>query len=176
MGGWLGTPLEEILPVSMQVRDPRRFPPLAMAVVIDKSGSMSAEESGIPKIRLAAEAATRVAETLNDADTLAVVAYDDRPADTIGPVAMVQRDEVMDQLLRLQAGGGGIYMRESLAYAADLLREVPEAEAQQRHILMLADGSDAEQQEGTLDLAAELRAEGMTISVVSLESARTCLS
>jgi hypothetical protein len=33
---------------------------------------------------------------------------------------------------------------------------------------MLADGSDAEQQEGTLDLAAELRAEGMTISVVSI--------
>ena len=170
MGGWLGTSLESALPVTMQVRDPRRFPPLAMVVVIDKSGSMGAEEQGISKIRLAAEAASRVAETLNDADTLAVVAFDDRPADTIGPVLMTERDDVIAQLLRLQAGGGGIYVRESLDYAVDLLRDVAVAPGLKRHILLLADGSDAEHQDGVLRTALELQEEGVTISVVAIGS------
>lgn len=170
VGGWLGTPLEEALPVTMQVRDPERFPPLAMAVVIDKSGSMGVEEGGLPKIRLAAEAAARVAEALNDADTLAVIAYDDRPATTLGPVTLDQRDELLVRLRRLQAGGGGIYVRESLAYAADLLRSAVTAPQQQRHILLLADGSDAEHQEGVIPQVTALRAEGFTVSVVSIGS------
>lgn len=168
VGGWLGTPLEEALPVQMQVQDPTRFPPMVMAVVIDKSGSMGVQEGGITKIRLAAEAAIRVAETLNDADTLAVVAYDDRPADTIGPAPMTERDLLTAQLRRLQVGGGGIYVRESLAYAADLLRGVTLAPGQQRHILLLADGADAEHQENVPALVQGLVEEGMTLSVVSI--------
>ncbi len=168
VGGWLGTPLEEALPVQMQVQDPTRFPPLLMAVVIDKSGSMGVAEGGVTKIRLAAEAAIRVAETLNDADTLAVVAYDDRPADTIGPAPLTERDRVTAQLRRLQVGGGGIYVRESLDYAAGLLRGVTPAPGQQRHILLLADGADAEHQEGVPALVQGLVEAGMTVSVVSI--------
>jgi uncharacterized membrane protein len=173
VGGWLGTPLEETLPVEMRVQDPRRFPPLAMAVVIDKSGSMSAPEAGSggrSKMQLAAEAAVRVAETLNDADILAVVAFDDRPADTLGPISMAEREELIAQVLRLQAGGGGIYVRESLAYASQLLAEVELVPGQQRHILLLADGSDAEHQEGALALAQEVRKDGVTLSVVAIGS------
>ncbi len=168
VGGWLGTPLEEALPVHMQVQDPRRFPPLVMAVVIDKSGSMGMQEAGVLKIRLAAEAAIRVAESLNDTDTLAVVAYDDRPADTFGPTTMDQRDALIAQLRRLQPGGGGIYVRESLLYAADLLRNVEATPETQRHILLLADGSDAEHQEQVPTLVQKLVDEGMTVSVVSI--------
>lgn len=173
VGGWLETPLEETLPVRMLVQDPRRFPPLAMAVVIDKSGSMSAAEggpgsTGIPKIRLAAEAAARVAEALNDTDTLAVIAYDDRAAVTLGPVPMSQRESLITAVLRLQAGGGGIYVRESLDHAASLLRQVEQAPGQQRHLLLLADGSDAEHQEGVISQVASLRAEGITVSVVAI--------
>jgi uncharacterized membrane protein len=168
VGGWLGTPLEEALPVQMQVQDPTRFPPLAMAVVIDKSGSMGAQEAGTTKIRLAAEAAIRVAETLNDADILAVVAFDDRPADTIGPAPMTERDVLIAQLRRLQAGGGGIYVRESLTYAAGLLRNVALSPGQQRHILLLADGADAEHQENVPALVQALAEEGMTVSVVAI--------
>ena len=176
VGGWSNTALETALPVSMQVQDPRRFPPLAMVIVIDKSGSMAAPDTapGLPgagssKIRLAGEAAARVAETLNDDDALAVVAYDDRPADTFGPVMGYDRSLLIERLQRLQAGGGGIYVRDSLMYAGRLLREDFEAApGQQRHILLVADGSDAEQQEGVLPLVASLRAEGVTVSVIAV--------
>lgn len=168
VGGWLGTPLEDALPVEMRVQDPRRFPPLAMVVVIDKSGSMAAPEAGTPKIRLAAEAAIRVAETLNDADTLAIVAFDDRPADTFGPVTMQARDALIARLRRLQAGGGGIYVRESLAYATGLLDAADLGPETQRHILLLADGADAEHQEQVVSLVADYVAGGTTVSVVAI--------
>lgn len=177
VGGWLGTALEAALPVTMQVQDPRRFPPLAMVIVIDKSGSMAAPDTapgaatgvGVSKIRLAAEAAARVAEVLNDDDALAVVAYDDRPADTFGPVLGRDREILIERLLRLQAGGGGIYVRDSLAYAGQLLREdFDAAPGQQRHILLVADGSDAEQQEGVPAQLEALRAQGVTVSVIAV--------
>ncbi|MBN1877826.1 MAG: VWA domain-containing protein, partial [Anaerolineae bacterium] len=170
VGGWLGTPLETALPLEMRVQDPRRFPPLAMVIVIDKSGSMSAEEAGVSKIRLAAEAAIRVAESLNDTDTLAVVAFDDRPADTLGPVQMTERDTLITRLRRLQAGGGGIYVYESMNYAAELLDGVGGGADIQRHILLLADGSDAEHQPGVMELVAGLVNENVTASVVAIGS------
>ncbi len=171
VGGWSATALEAALPVSTQVQDPRRFPPLAMVIVIDKSGSMGASDAGggTPKIRLAAEAAARVAEALNDNDALAVVAYDDRPADTLGPVAGSERQLLVGRLSQLQAGGGGIYVRDSLAYARQLLAESFEPlSEQQRHVLLVADGSDAEQQAGALAQVAALRAQGATVSVIAI--------
>lgn len=169
VGGWLGTPLETVLPVEMRLQDPQRFPPLAMIVIIDKSGSMGATEGGVTKIRLAAEAAIRVAETLNDSDILAVVAYDDRPADTLGPVMLTERDSLIAQLRRLQVGGGGIYVRESMNYAIGLFAQMTVQPGMQRHILMLADGSDAERQEGVLELTRRLVEEQrITTSVVAI--------
>ncbi|MBN1259699.1 MAG: VWA domain-containing protein [Anaerolineae bacterium] len=172
VGGWLGTPLEEVLPVEMRVQDPRRFPPMTMILVIDTSGSMAepdAGSGGTPKVRLAAEAAARVAESLNDTDTMAVVAYEDRPADVVGPVSLAERDALVDRLMLLQAGGGGIYVRDSLAFAAQLF-ESDASVAELRHIVLLADSSDAEQQGGALELAASLRDAGITLSVVAIGS------
>jgi uncharacterized membrane protein len=168
VGGWLGTPLETALPVEMRVQDPERFPPLMMIIVIDKSGSMAAQESGVPKIRLAAEAAIRVAETLNDTDVLGVVAFGAQPGDTLGPASMTQRDALIAPLRRLQAGGGGIYVHDSLAYARELLRQSEAGPGLQRHILLLADGADAEQQDQVLPMVAEMLDEGVTVSAVAI--------
>jgi hypothetical protein len=60
VGGWYNTPLEDALPVEMTIEDQERFPPMAIVVVIDKSGSMAAQEGGVQKIRLAGEAAHRL--------------------------------------------------------------------------------------------------------------------
>jgi len=166
VGGWYQTPLEETLPVEMTIDDPQRFPPMSIVVIIDKSGSMGVIEGGVEKIRLAGEAAARVAELINDADEITVIAYDDRPADVIGPLAGSQREEVIDRVIRLQAGGGGIYVRESLQYALSILADDPHTV---RHIILLADGSDSEHQEGVAALVeSEIAAQNITLSTVAI--------
>lgn len=166
VGGWYNTPLEETLPVDMTIRDQRRFPPMSIVVVIDKSGSMAAQEGGVQKIRLAGEAAARVAELITDLDEITVIAFDDRPVDVIGPLPGSDRDEVIDQVVRLQAGGGGIYVRESLQEA---LRYLGDSERTLRHIILLADGSDAEHQQGVPALVEdEIAAQDITLSTVAI--------
>jgi uncharacterized membrane protein len=161
VGGWYETPLEETLPVEMTIHDPERFPPMSIVVIIDKSGSMAVTENGVQKIRLAGEAAARVAELINDMDEITVIAFDDRPADVIGPLSGSQREDVIDQVIRLQAGGGGIYVRESLEYALDVLADSSQSV---RHIILLSDGSDSEHQEGVAELVEE-RIAGMNITL-----------
>ncbi len=166
VGGWYSTPLEETLPVDMTIHDTERFPPMAIVVVIDKSGSMSAQEGGVQKIRLAGEAAARVAELITDLDEITVIAFDDRPADVIGPLPGSQRDEVIDSVIRLQAGGGGIYVRESLQAALGYLED---SDKTVRHIILLADGSDSEHQEGVRELVEErIAGQGITLSSVAI--------
>ena len=166
VGGWYDTPLEETLPVEMTIRDPQRFPPTSIVVVIDKSGSMAAREDGVLKIRLAGEAAARVAELITDFDEITVIAFDDRPADVIGPLPGSQREDVIDRVIRLQAGGGGIYVRESLQEA---LRYLAGSDRAVRHIILLADGSDAEHQQGVQELVREeIAAQNVTLSTVAI--------
>jgi uncharacterized membrane protein len=166
VGGWYDTPLEETLPVEMTIHDQERFPPMAIVIVIDKSGSMAATEGGVQKIRLAGEAAARVAELITDLDEITVIAFDDRPVDVIGPTLGSQREAVIERVTRLQAGGGGIYVRESLEAALEYLAE---SEQQLRHVILLADGSDAEHQQGVPTLVEErMAAQGVTLSTVAI--------
>ncbi|MCX7682061.1 MAG: VWA domain-containing protein, partial [Anaerolineae bacterium] len=166
VGGWYNTPLEEALPVAMTIVDPQRFPPMSLVVVIDTSGSMAIEEDGVQKIRLAGEAAARVAELIHDADEITVIAFDTTPADIIGPLPGSRRAEVMSKVIRLQAGGGGIYVRESLQTALEYLSD---SAHRVRHLILLADGADAEHQEGVRELVREhIAAQKITLSVVAI--------
>ncbi|MDY6877227.1 MAG: VWA domain-containing protein [Chloroflexota bacterium] len=166
VGGWYNTPLEQTLPVEMTLHDPERFPPMSIVVVIDKSGSMTAQEGGVQKIRLAGEAAARVAELITDLDDITIIAFDDRPVDVIGPLPGSQREEVVAQVTRLQAGGGGIYVRESLQEALGYLADSAKAV---RHIILLADGSDAEHQQGVRELVEEqIAGQNITLSAVAI--------
>jgi uncharacterized membrane protein len=166
VGGWYNTPLEATLPVRMTIRDPERFPPMSIVVIIDKSGSMAAQEGGVQKIRLAGEAAARVAELINDLDEMTIIAFDDRPADIIGPLPGSRRDELADRAISLQAGGGGIYVRESLQTA---LAQLADSESPVKHIILLADGSDSEHQSGVAQLVEEeIAGQRITLSTVAI--------
>ena len=165
VGGYYKTPLEETLPVQMQVKDPRRFPSVAMVVVMDKSGSMGAVENGVIKRRLAAQAAARVAELMNDQDELTVIGFDTQPVDIIGPFLGKDKSTSIPKILRMGPGGGGIYVFESLAEARKILSKT---DKQNKFVILLADGSDSERQEGSRELVAQMRAEGIQLTVVSI--------
>lgn len=165
MGGYFRTPLEETLPVDMQIKDQERFPAVSIVIVIDRSGSMGVREGSLTKIQLAGEAAVRVVELLNDGDEITVIPVDTRPFNPVGPMPAAQRAEAIDLIRQMTAGGGGIYMRTGLQAAAEAL-----AQSQQpiKHVIVLADGADAEEKQGVPELLAALTDEGVTITQVAI--------
>lgn len=165
MGGYFGTPLEETLPVNMQIDDQERFPAVSLVLVIDRSGSMAATEGGVTKIQLAAEGAIRALELLNDFDDMTIIPVDEAPDAIIGPVTSANREEAIEQMRRMGAGGGGIFVRTGLEAAAKALAA---SDNEVRHIIVLADGADSEQKEGVPELIEQLTAEGVTVSMVSI--------
>jgi hypothetical protein len=89
LGGYRGSPVEEALPVRMKERA-REEPRNAVALVIDKSGSMREER----RILFAREAALQLVEHLKDRDRIAVIAFDREPF-TIVPLSDV--GEIRDE-------------------------------------------------------------------------------
>jgi Mg-chelatase subunit ChlD len=170
VGGYFDTPLEEILPVEMTIRDPQRVPPVAIAFAIDKSGSMdmaSRASGGVRKVDLAKEAVLRSLELLQPRDQVGVVAFDDAaqwvyPA--LGP-ALAGLDDlaaVQERVGTIRAGGGtDIYAGLGAAVAA-----MERSDAAVKHVILLTDGGAS--QERLADLVARLRAAGGTLSTVGV--------
>ena len=165
MGGYFRTPLEAALPVNMQIEDEERFPSVSIVIVIDRSGSMGASEGGLTKIQLAAEGAVRVVELLNDFDEITVIPVDTQPTGQVGPFPASERAESIRRIREIGAGGGGIYVFTGMEAAADALAQ---SDNQVKHIIVLADGSDAEEKNGVPELIDDLTGEGVTISMVSI--------
>ena len=165
MGGYFRTPLEETLPVEMQITDQDRFPSVSIVIVIDRSGSMSAPEGGLTKIQLADEAAVRVVQLLNDFDEITVVPVDTRPDTVIGPASAADKEPIIEEIRQIGAGGGGINVRTGLEAAAEALAQ---SQNQVKHVIVLADGNDSNEQEGVPQLIEALVGEGTTVSMVAI--------
>lgn len=166
-GGYLGTPIERVLPVSLELRQERRILSASIVVALDRSGSMGAVvASGDTKMRLAGEAAAQVYEMMTPIDHYGAVAIDTF-ASIVAPLKRVQDSlEVPLALRRIVPGGGGIYVFEALSAAARMLAEDDSPGA--RHIVLFADAADAEAPGDYINLLGALRAAGTTVSVVAL--------
>jgi uncharacterized membrane protein len=168
IGGYTGTPIEEALPVEMQLRNREKYPPVSVAIVFDISGSMSEVVGGKQKVAIAAEGAARVVQLLRDFDEITVIPFDTASQNAYGPVPGSERDTAQREIIaRGVAGGGGINIHDSLESAGTALRN---REAPIRHIIILADGSDSEQQEGSIPLAQRYLRDGITTSTISIGS------
>jgi hypothetical protein len=163
-GGYFDTPIEEALPVSMDVRKFHSFPSVGIVLVVDDSGSMAMPEGGTTKMELANRAAATVVRLLTDQDEVGVIAAG---SDCRAVVPMWRVGEKKEQILRaiaaFQPGGGGIYVRPGMEAGAKLLQM---SRARLKHMIVLADGDDCDDQEGAIPLAAQLRQAGITVTVV----------
>lgn len=169
-GGYFQSPLDPLLPVSMELRQEHRKLAVAMAIVLDRSGSMAAGAGpGITKMDLANEGAARAIELLGASDAVAVFAVDSEPH-TVVPLSKVGGDagKMIGMVRRIQSTGGGIYVYNGLVAAWN---ELKKSAAGQRHVVLFADAADAEQPDAYRELLAEMTAQGATVSVIGLGTA-----
>jgi Ca-activated chloride channel family protein len=164
-GGYARTPIEEVSPVSFDLKQEKRRASLAEVIAIDISGSMAATVGGKTKLELANEAAARSAELLGAGDQLGVEHVDTDVFWSV-PLAPVTDKKAIDKAIRaVGPGGGGIYVDISLraAYA-----ELAKSKVNLKHVLLFADGDDADQIVGQATVAANALKGGITTSVVAL--------
>ena len=171
-GGYFRSPLERILPVSMELKKEHRKFSLAMVIVMDRSGSMAASAGGgKTKMDLANIGAVQVLDLLTDNDEIGVLAVDSTPHEVIplAPVA-VNRGE-REQILRVQSMGGGIFVYAGLKEATRMLLK---AKAQTRHIILFADAADSEKPGEYVELLARCEKANITCSVIGLGTEDDC--
>jgi Ca-activated chloride channel family protein len=165
-GGYFQTPLEEILPVEMQIRDQQRLPQLTIAYVIDRSGSMSiAGPSGVANLELAKEAIVRSIDFLQPTDRAGVISFD-TDGYWIAEVQPVQDRIALQNLVATLSSGGGTDILAGMRLAAEALQDDPSA---RKHIILLTDGGA--NPEGLVELSQQLNEEsGVTTSVIAIGS------
>ena len=167
-GGYFRSPLDPILPVSMELRQEHRKLTLAIVVALDRSGSMMAPVgAGKTKMDLANLASAQVLDMLSAMDEFGVVAVDSA-AHVITPLAkLTNKPAVRERILRIQSMGGGIFVYTALSTAAKMI--LP-AKAGTRHIILFADAADSEEPGQYRELLEKCREANITVSVIGLGS------
>ena len=181
VGGYFRTPIETMLPVRTDHDDRQETPTVAMYIVLDSSGSMSAPIAGQTKIALADQGAVLAMDVLGGKDLFGLTAVDTQVHTVVplSPAAGV-RGAAEPKIEAITAGGGGIYIFTGLA---DAFRVMRGANAKIKHVLLFSDSDDAEEKTAgemrdgaapgggsSLDLASAMLAEKITVSVVGLGS------
>ena len=161
-GGYYDTPVERLLPVTMDVETEVRIPSLAVTFVIDKSGSMSSQAQGEEKLSLAKVAALSAIEVLNPLDRVAVLSFDAGYEWSVPATEAGNRHTIAETLRVLGAGGStDLYRALEAAY-----RGTREQNAKLRHLIVLSDGLSRAESDYTA-LARRIHADGITISTVA---------
>jgi Mg-chelatase subunit ChlD len=168
-GGYFKSPLDRILPVSMEMRREHRKLSLAIVVTLDRSGSMAAPAgAGRTKMDLANIGTVQVLDLLAPTDELGVIAVDSSPH-VIVPIDTVEHNQGMRaSILGIHSMGGGIFIYEALSAAARMLLD---ARAETRHIILFADAADSEAPGRYAELLEQCREANITVSVVGLGTA-----
>lgn len=164
-GGYYGTPVADMLPVDMNIRQRKSFPSASIFIMVDASGSMGMIEDGVQKIRLAAKAAEQTVSQMSAMDRVGVAGSTDG-IELVAPMQLLtDKGAVIQQIEKLSTGGGGIYIRPSMLKGEEVLKA---ERSKVRHFILIADGDDSEDQSTAIDTAKRMRALHITTSVVAI--------
>jgi von Willebrand factor type A domain len=166
LGGYYLSPLDELLPVSMEMRNEWRKLGLGIAFALDRSGSMAVEVApGVPKMDLANQGTIAAIELLGPLDECAVIAVDSAAHTIVDLTRVDDPQELCDEVSGIESMGGGIFVRTALEACVDQLNG---SSAQNRHIVLFCDANDSEEQDGVVARCEELVEQGIRTSVIAL--------
>ncbi|MFQ5848223.1 MAG: VWA domain-containing protein [Candidatus Methylomirabilales bacterium] len=162
LGGYYHTPVEESLPVTMEARQRLEVPSLAVALVIDRSGSMDTGAGRFTKLELAKEAAQLVVELLDRRSEVGVLAFDTAPSWVVPIQPVVDREHLRYEIATIKSGGGtDVFPAVKEAYQRLFQRE-----ARLKHLILLSDGQSAAGDFASL--TRRMARDGITVSTVAI--------
>lgn len=164
LGGYRRSRLEDMLPVTIDVRNKLDLPSLALMLVIDKSGSMSDGMFGTTRLELAKEAAMRAAEVLTPNDQVGVIAFDDAAKWVVNLQKAEDVEAIQNQIGTIRPGGGTAFFTALYEATYALMN----AQAQQKHIIFLTDGEAGDT--GYLQLCDIMQQNDITLTTVAVGS------
>jgi Ca-activated chloride channel family protein len=159
-GGYERTRIEQIMPVRFDSERIKEQPDIALALVIDRSGSMQG-----PKLEAAKESARVTTEVLSPNDVITVIAFDSEATVYVRPQQAAYKMRISNEIARLSAGGG-TNIFPGLKEAFDQLQGVP---AKVKHVIVLSDGEAPT--DGIAELVSDMRAARITVSCVGVQGA-----
>ena len=171
-GGYYRSPIEKALPVSLELRNERRKFSVAVAVALDRSGSMSLPAGGgRTKMDLADIATADVVDMLAPGDEVAVFAVDCEAHEVLPLMSAEEAQSKRGKILGIKSEGGGIFVYNALVAA---LKSLEKSKATVKHVILFADAADSEEPGDyatLLDVAAHA---GITVSVIGLGRNTDC--
>lgn len=164
-GGYRKSPLEAVLPVSLEVREEQRKASVAISIIMDCSCSMGATvPDGRTKMELAAEGVVGALQLLNERDEASVHMVDTSDHEIFG-LRAVSDGLPLDQVAKGFSGGGGIYVDVGLHVAK---KEILRSGKPTRHVLLFSDAADSEQPGDYRETIDALVEQNVTVSVIGM--------
>ena len=172
-GGYFQSSIDPLLPISMELKNDHRKLSVALAIVMDRSGSMgmtvpAGGGKNLTKMDLANNGAAAAIDLLGAMDEVCIFAVDSTP-DTIVPLTKLggKKNATKDRALKVQAGGGGIFVYTGLKRA---WAELKKSSIGTKHIILFTDAADSEEPGDYKKLLKEITDNNGTVSVIGLGS------
>jgi Ca-activated chloride channel family protein len=160
LGGYIGSRLEELLPVKLLPPQPeKKRVTIGVQLVVDKSRSMATDN----RLEFAKAAAEEVVRNLKDDDFIGVIGFDEVPFIAL-PVSRLSqvRDTAISRISRLFPTS-----RTNLFPALDEARRgLAATPAGRKHVIVLTDGKLPDPGPYYFDLIKQMRFVGITVSTV----------
>ena len=139
-GGYYQSAVDSLLPISMELKSEHRKLAVALAVVIDRSGSMGATVNNrgkpVTKMQLANNGTAEAIKLLGAMDEVAILAVDSEPHNIVKLTKIGNKKKsLMDKARRMQSRGGGIYVYRGLKAAWDQLKK---SKVGTKHIILFS--------------------------------------
>ena len=137
LGGYYRTPIEEALPVTMEVKQKIEIPSLAVVLSIDRSGSMAmTTDEKVTKLDIAKEASHLVVDLLDERNEVGVMSWD---TEFIwdAPLKPARDKQGIHHAISTIKAGGGTDGYPALKEAYQVLFDRP---ALLKHVIFLSDG------------------------------------
>lgn len=162
-----GTLYQQMLPVEVI----NYTPPVAVMIIIDRSGSMVPE--GVPEeqtpLYAAKQGAAACLDALTERDWVGIMTLEDTYNEQISLTPRTQRDKILSAIDGIEVGGGTVYTGAIQAAR----RALTACNVEKRHIILVSDGEPGDKAADYLQAARELKKQGITFSFVGINCSNT---